>query len=143
MTYLQTRGFARTPSARPSEPKHFSVYLGRTLELQTMIVAFETKQLRTICEDPDLAETRLGPEVAHLLRGRVADIRAATRMSDLLVGNPRHNGASLELLLVDLGNEARMVWKANHVSPRTLPDGMTDWSQVSRVKLLKVEEASE
>lgn len=116
--------------------------LGRPRTKRMMIVAFESKQLRTICEDPDVAVTRLGQEIAHRLRGRVADIRAATNVSDLLVGNPRLQGSSLELLVVDLGDEARMVWKANHVSPRTLPDGNTDWSQVSRVKLLKIEEAS-
>jgi hypothetical protein len=107
-----------------------------------MILAFETEELRTICEDPDVATTRLGAAIASQLRGRLADIRAATSISDLLVGNPRLSGSCSENLSIDLDPEVYMVWTANHVTARTQPDGHIDWSRVSRVRLLKIEVSS-
>ena len=110
-------------------------------EKQTMILAFETKPLRTLCEDPDVAVTTLGPELALQLRGRLADLRAATSIADLLVGNPRLEGSSADILRIDLQPERVMVWTPNHVTIKTLPDKRVDWQQVSRIRLLRIEGA--
>ena len=47
-----------------------------------MELSFRTKELRTICEHPDRAEGAIG-QVAHLLRARLADLRAASSIGDL------------------------------------------------------------
>ncbi len=70
-----------------------------------MILAFETRTLRMICEDNSVASNKLGPEVASALRDRVADLRAAVTKSDLIVGNPTVGGTLGELLTIDLGHE--------------------------------------
>jgi len=104
-----------------------------------MIVAFETERLRTICEDPAVAVKALGASTAANLRGRLADIRAATKIEDLLVGRPRLSGQSDEYLIISLGEERNMVWTPNHVTARTMADGKTDWTRVTRVRLLRLE----
>jgi hypothetical protein len=104
-----------------------------------MILAFETEELRTVCEDPDVAATLLSAAIASQLRGRLADLRAGTSISDLLVGNPRLGGTRSENLTIDLAPEVHMVWTANHVNTKTRVDGHIDWSRVSRVRLLKIE----
>src|SRR5689334_21611824 len=106
-----------------------------------MIVAFETEKLRTTCEDPQVAKKELGSAAAAQLRGRLADVRAAASTADLLVSNPRFAGALDQLLLIDLGEEGHMTWTANYVTARADEDGKTDWTRVSRVKLLGIEES--
>lgn len=108
-----------------------------------MILAFETKRLRALCEDPDKAGAQLGAEVALQLRGRLADLRAATSLSDLLVGNPRLLGTAGEILVINLGPQAVMTWTPNHVRARLRPDDMVDWAHVSRIRLLRIEGAYE
>lgn len=104
-----------------------------------MIVAFQTEKLRAICEEPAAAAKGLGPATASDLRGRLADVRAATDTDDLLVGNPRFAGERGEYLIIDLGDRATMTWTPNHVTPRTTPTGDTDWTRVTRVRLLEIE----
>jgi len=104
-----------------------------------MIVAFRTEKLRAICEDPAIAAKELGSETAVHLRGRLADVLAATATGDLLVGNPRFAGDVGEYLIIDLGDMGTMTWTPNHVTSRTTPDGDTDWARVTRVQLLRIE----
>lgn len=103
-----------------------------------MIVAFQTESLRRVCENESVASEKLGTVVAAHLRERLADIRAATTVSDLPVGNPRIRGACSELLLIDLGPDSYMTWISGHVTPRTKQDGTIDWSQTTRIRLLEI-----
>jgi hypothetical protein len=104
-----------------------------------MIVAFETEKLRKICEDPDVAENGLGATAATFLRARLADIRASSTTDDLIVGNPRFEGSAEEYLVIDLGGRGLMVWTPNHVTPKTDADGHTEWTRVTRIRLLRLE----
>lgn len=104
-----------------------------------MLVAFQTKKLRRVCEDESVASAMLGPTVAAQLRERLADIRAASTTDDLLVGSPRVGASNSTLLTIDLGPNSHMTWTANHVTPRTNEDGDIDWSRVTRIRLLKIE----
>jgi proteic killer suppression protein len=104
-----------------------------------MILAFQTEKLRAICEDPAAAAKEFGTATAAQLRGRLADLRAATGTGDLLVGNPRFAGELDQYLIIDVGGEATMTWTPNHVTPRTTQAGGIDWICVTRVQLLKIE----
>jgi hypothetical protein len=104
-------------------------------------LAFESKQLRTICEDEVQAKVELGETVAKTLKHRLADLRAATSIKDLLVGNPRSlpqpEGSNM---VVDLCAGWHLVIAANHVSNPTTLENNLDWSRVTRIKILRLEE---
>jgi plasmid maintenance system killer protein len=110
----------------------------RTGSLQ---LAFESKQLRTICEDEVQAKAELGETVAKTLKHRLADLRAATSIKDLLAGSPRLLPQSqARNMVVDLCEGWCLVLVANHVSNPTMLENNLDWSRVTRIKILRIEE---
>jgi len=103
-------------------------------------LAFESKALRTICESEDHAKRELGPEVAEVLKHRLADLRAGTSIYDLVAGRPRllDNGDH-QRMVVDLCNGYRVVLEANHPNnPVTEADRLA-WVKISRIKVLRIE----
>ncbi len=104
-----------------------------------MELAFDTEELRTVCELESQAVTRFGHEVAMSLRHRLADLAAASAVAELPVGNPhleRREGG--ELLFIDLARQKRLVLVANHRRNPTLGDGSIDWNRVRRLKLIEI-----
>lgn len=105
-----------------------------------MELAFETKELRAICEIESEARAHLPGDVVEMLKHRLADMRAATSAADLVVGNPRLIGDTGHWhILVDLCNGYRLVFKSNHISRPGRVFDETDRSRVTRVKILAVE----
>lgn len=104
-----------------------------------MIIAFNTLTLRRLCEDNSAAVARFGEQVGAGLRGRLADVRAAATIADLLVGRPRTGGPSNRELTLDLASGASSLWIANHTKPRVDDAGMIDWSRTTYVQLMKIE----
>jgi plasmid maintenance system killer protein len=111
-----------------------------TIVATTLEIAFAEKNLRELCESEVKAKRILGLEIAAKLRRRLADIRAATSIRDLVVGNPRElEGNCPRPYLIELGPGARMILMANHNHNPVLNSGCIDWSKVSRVKILRIE----
>ena len=100
-------------------------------------LAFESPALRAICEDQQEARRVLGDQVSEALRHRLADLRAADAIADLPAGRPRNLNGSSDLMM-DLCDEYGMVLRANHVKNPAGTDGKPDWSQVSRIRVLKI-----
>jgi proteic killer suppression protein len=103
-------------------------------------LAFSTQELRTLCEAEAAADRRLGAAAGGALRKRLADLRAASNMAEFmkLVGGCATRGRNKDQIEVDLVEGAIVVLGPNHVkTPRTTPRGI-DWSQVSRVKILRI-----
>jgi len=99
-------------------------------------LAFETQQLRTICESSAEAITEFGQEVAYLLMARLADLDSAVSMRDVLVGQPRTcDSGDLE---IELTGGYRMVCRANHPSNPITDSGMIDWDRVSRIRIVDI-----
>jgi hypothetical protein len=108
----------------------------------TLELAFASKSLRQLCESEEKATRDLGGRVAQKLRRRLADLRAATSVNDLVAGRPRElEGAPHRNLAVNLSESSRIVFCANHNTIPLLPSGRVDWSRVSRVKILRIETA--
>jgi len=107
--------------------------VGSPLEL-----AFESKELRDICENDAEAKHRLGDSVAEMLRHRLADLDAAISPKDLLVGQPRL-GTDAETMVIDLCEGHRLVFTANHPNNPTTPNGELDWNRVRRIRILGIE----
>lgn len=105
-----------------------------------MILAFRTERLRSICENEDLAVADMGARPATTLRARLADLRAASSITDLPVGRPRVSGEHAELLTFELDAGVRMVWTANSpVNLRRTAQGNVDWDHTGRIQLLRFE----
>lgn len=99
-----------------------------------MEIAFDSIPIRNLCEDALRAEEDLGPEVAASLRSRLADIRAATSVSDLLLGNPHWVEGTLR---VSLAAGYVLIFVANHVSNPMNENGVI-WNKVTRVRILSI-----
>ena len=99
-----------------------------------METRFKDKQLRELCEKKAVAVKKLGDICARKLQTRLADIAAASRVTDLVAGTPhplkgdRHGQFALELIV-----GWRLVFApANDPIPRR-DDASIDWSAVTIV----------
>lgn len=104
-----------------------------------MELAFSTKALRAVCESEERALRELGVDLASILKRRLADLRAAANATDLVAGNPKPAPDSKEELMLDLADGFTVFLTANHAAIPRLRSGHIDWSNVSRVKLLRIE----
>lgn len=103
-------------------------------------LAFSNKSLRQLCQSEAIAKRSLGTIVAEKLKRRLADLRAATCVADLVAGRPREReGSHHHEIVVDLGEGTRLVFCANHNIIPMLESGAVDWSKVSRIKILGIE----
>lgn len=104
-----------------------------------MIIAFGSTFIRAVCEDPGAADQHLGHEMGDTLRDRLADVRAAVTVEDLLVGQPSTGGPSRRELRIRLGQAGLLVLRANHRRLPLDPHGDVDWRRVSYVQVIGIE----
>jgi proteic killer suppression protein len=104
-------------------------------------LAFDSKLLRTICENEEEAFHELGRSVGEVLKHRLADLRAAISVNDLLVGRPRIlDGDTHNLhMVIDLCDGYQVIFRANHPNNPVGENGKIDWQKVSRIKILRIE----
>ena len=109
-----------------------------------MELAFETIDLRTMCENDAIAQELLGVEAATMLKHRLADLRAAESIRDLpLVVPPDASSNGQATVLVHLCNKIYIVVCSNHRRPPTRQDNAIDWARVNRVRILRIGEEHE
>ena len=102
-------------------------------------LAFNSKELRSVCEHEATAKGALGAEIAEALRRRLADLRAATSIADLIVGNPHTvEVGSKNYLVIHLFRSHQIVLEANHPKNPLTDSGQLDWAKVSRIKITHV-----
>lgn len=99
-----------------------------------MEIRFKDKKLRELCEKQASAVKKLGDAGARKLRSRLADLSAASRVSELVAGNPHPlRGERLGQFALDLAGGWRLVFApANDPVPRK-GDASIDWSAVTIV----------
>jgi hypothetical protein len=103
-------------------------------------LAFESRPLRTICESALQAKLELGTAIAEILQHRLADLRAATTIRDIVAGRPRLlDGTDSKQMAVDLCEGQRIVFCANHPNNPMTETGNLDWTRVSRIRILRIE----
>lgn len=103
-----------------------------------MELAFESKELREICEIDAEAKSKLGEVIAAVLKHRLADLDAAVSPRDLLAGKPRL-GEDGQTMMIDLCEGHRIVLAANHPDNPTASDGTLDWEKVRSIRILRIE----
>ena len=111
--------------------------LGRAENLE---LAFESRELRTICESEAEMKSIFPPNVCEALKRRLSDMRAASSINDLLIGHVRSVDATRdEQMVLDLVDNFRLVFVPNHVKNPTTADGAIEWTSVRRIKILRIE----
>ena len=104
-----------------------------------MEIQFDTKELRDICEQEAVAIELLGVMAAETLIRRLADLRAAEAISDVVAGNPQlGEHGELECFRLSLAEESVLVLTPNHSKPRLDNAGKTDWPMVRRVRVVSL-----
>jgi len=79
--------------------------------------------------------------VGGALRDRLADLRAASQLTDLLVGSPTvMQGLQGKRVTIGLAGACRLIVEANHLKLPTDPSGSVDWSRVTRIKIVNIED---
>lgn len=105
-----------------------------------MNLAFASKDLRRLCENEARAEDSLGKAAADALRTRLAQLRAASTVADLVAGRPMEIASNPHArMALQLGATGRLVFSCNHNDVPVDQDGRVAWKQVSRVKIVSVE----
>lgn len=101
-----------------------------------MEINFKNKKLRDICEKQILAKKLLGEIGTKKLFSRLADLAAASCVTDLIAGNPHPlKGDRLGQFALDLVGGWRLVFEsANDPVPRKA-DASIDWSQVTIISI--------
>lgn len=104
-----------------------------------MELAFDTKVLRQICESKIKAKKEMGEDTADKLIHRLADLRAATCVHDLILGNPRSLNHSIKhQYVVDICDDISIFFCANHIKNPLLRNGDMNWSKVKRIKIIRI-----
>jgi hypothetical protein len=102
-----------------------------------MELAFATKPLRSLCEDEDAAVEKFGEKVAEELRARIADLRAADSVGDIVAGTPQFFDDDPRMTISVL-EVLEIVLRPNHVKMQRQAKGGIDWSRVRRLKIDKL-----
>jgi hypothetical protein len=101
-------------------------------------IAFATRQLRALCEDHSKAVQELGQATADELKRRLADLRAAESLQDLVASPPAQCDDPMEMS-VATGNIARLILRCNHARVPRCAEGAVDWTAVERIKIMRVQ----
>jgi len=106
-----------------------------------VVISYESKDLRSLCEQSELAEKKWGKLVAQQLLRRIADIRAATTSLDVVAGQKRFVGTGPDQhMVLQLAGGYCLVVAPNprsHIAPGHLGDQA--WGRIARVKIARVE----
>ena len=103
-------------------------------------LAFASLELRSICESRRRATNLLGAEAARELAQRLADLSALTsaaELADLFPNDIVDRSRGERALRLQAGQD--LVFCAGHVDVPVLEDGLTDWTSVSRLRILALE----
>ena len=102
-----------------------------------MTLDFADKELRKLCETAKLAKKALGAPAAKKLQSRLADIVAAERVGDLVVGKPHPlSGDRKGQFSLTLHGGVRLVFEPLMDEVPTNDDGSISWPNVSGVRIV-------
>lgn len=99
-----------------------------------MDIDYKTTKLKKLCLSSNEADKRLGPKSSKKLRTRLADIEAASNVSELIAGRPHpYTGDKSGLFSLDLHGGNRLLFEPLEEPPPTKNDGGIDWSNVESI----------
>ena len=77
----------------------------------------------------------MGLTSVEQLKARLADLRAARSVADLLAVDTE---PMVDRVIIDLGEGNRMVFCANHTRNPTDIHGQVDWARVTRIRIVEI-----
>jgi len=109
-----------------------------------MNIIFKSRGLEKECNQQDLLLRRHGAKRAMLIRRRLDELKAAQTL-DIMRFLPPARCHELKAgrageLSVDLDHPYRLIFKPDHNPLPTKPDGGLDWTQVTSIRILGVED---
>jgi hypothetical protein len=105
-------------------------------------LAFQNKELRTLCENEESAIAQYGKDVSSKLKTRLADFRAHKNVTEIVVGKKEEIATeSVSAIKVDLCDGYFIVLCSNHVNAPKNSEGKIEWALVSRIKILNITNA--
>jgi toxin HigB-1 len=108
-----------------------------------MELAFETVGLRRVCESDTEARKCLPEGTVEELQARLADIRAATSVSDLVAGKPSLDARTPGRIRFGLDGGYELVCIGNHPKPPLTDGGLVDFSRMRRVRVVVIAQEPE
>jgi hypothetical protein len=103
-----------------------------------MELAFETLELRCVCESDTEARKRFPAGTAGQLHDRLADMRAAGSVSDLVAGSPALDVRPPGHIRFGLEGGYELVCAGNHPQPPVTEEGLVDFRRIRRVKVVRI-----
>ncbi len=102
-----------------------------------MNLDFANKRLRKLCETEKMAQKELGASAAKKLNSRLADLIAAERVGDLVVGKPHPlKGDRQGQFSLTLHHGIRLVFEPLMHAVPTTDSGAIDWPAVTGVNVV-------
>ncbi len=99
-----------------------------------MEITFDNQKLQNLCEQPVLAQRKLGISCSKKLQSRLADLMVARIVRELITGDPHPlKGNRLGEFSVKLEEGNRLVFKSGNDPIPLNPDESIDWSSVTRI----------
>lgn len=103
-----------------------------------MELAFETRALRRVCESDAEARRRYPNGMVEELQARLADLRAATSVSDLVAGRPSLDSCPPGRIRFSLDGGHELVCVGNHPRPPLTKEGLVDFNRMRRVRVVMI-----
>lgn len=102
-----------------------------------MDVGFQTERLREVCESRGAPRTRAPASVVDQLHARLADMRAATCASDLVVARADVNSRPPGRVRFRLDEGYELVCRGSVAQPYLDAEGLVDLDRMRRVMVTK------
>lgn len=102
-----------------------------------MEIDYKDKKLKALCEQEKLAQRELGKQMAQKLKARLADLKAASLITEVTAGRPHPlKGDRSGQYALDLVHPKRLVFEPDHDPVPKTEDGGIDWNRVTRVCII-------
>lgn len=99
-----------------------------------MNIDYKTTKLKKLCLSSKEADKKLGLNSGKKLRTRLADIDAASNVTELIAGRPHsYSGDKVGLFSLDLHGGDRLLFESLEKPPPKKDDGGIDWSNVESI----------
>jgi plasmid maintenance system killer protein len=109
-----------------------------------MNIIFKTKKFAKECNDYKLLQIRQGPQRAKLIRRRLDELKAANVLDEIrtLPQARCHEltGDRSGQISVDLDHPYRLLFRPGNNPIPLKPDGGLDWTKVTQIEILGVED---
>lgn len=103
-----------------------------------MVLSFESRQLRETCSLEEQLTVEFGAELARLIKARLADLRAAESLAEVITGNLREIPGEKQVYSLEVPPNYRLRFQAIHSRASSL--GPNSRAEIRRVKILAIEE---